>query len=62
MISISQNILNGLELYGQRLDKSYSLTDCISMVIIKQMGIEQILTRDHHFIQEGFTILLPGDR
>ncbi len=32
------------------------------MVIMKQMGIEQILTRDHHFIQEGFTILFPGDR
>lgn len=62
MISISQNILNGLELYGQRLDKGYSLTDCISMVIMKQMGIEQILTRDHHFIQEGFTILFPSDR
>lgn len=48
---------SGLELYGQRSDKAYSLTDCISMVVMKQMGIDQVLTHDHHFTQEGFTIL-----
>jgi predicted nucleic acid-binding protein len=48
---------SGLELYGQRADKAYSLTDCISMVVMKQMGIDQVLTHDHHFTQEGFTVL-----
>ena len=54
--------LSGLDLYEQRLDKGYSLTDCISMVTMKQMGISHILTHDHHFTQEGFTILFSSDR
>ena len=54
--------LGGLELYEQRLDKGYSLTDCISMATMKQMGITRILTHDHHFTQEGFTVLFSGDR
>lgn len=54
--------LGGLDLYEQRLDKGYSLTDCISMVTMKQMGISHILTHDHHFTQEGFTILFSSDR
>ena len=47
----------GLTLYEQRLDKAYSLTDCISMQIMKNMGINSILTHDKHFTQEGFGIL-----
>jgi predicted nucleic acid-binding protein len=49
---------SGLSLYQSRLDKGYSLTDCVSMVVMKQAGIQNILTHDHHFTQEGFTILL----
>lgn len=47
----------GLMLYEQRLDKAYSLTDCISMQIMKKMNIDSILTHDKHFTQEGFMIL-----
>ena len=47
----------GLTLYGQRLDKGYSLTDCISMIVMKQMGITEVLTHDQHFAQEGFTLI-----
>jgi len=50
--------LNGLELYESRLDKGYSLTDCISMNVCRQFGIKEILTHDRHFEQEGFEILL----
>jgi predicted nucleic acid-binding protein len=50
----------GLHLYGQRSDKGYSLTDCISMVIMRQMGITEVLTHDKHFTQESFSILLGG--
>jgi predicted nucleic acid-binding protein len=49
--------LGGLELYRQRFDKQYSLTDCISMQTMKQLEITQVLTHDRHFKQEGFTIL-----
>lgn len=51
-------LLNGLELYETRLDKGYSLTDCISMNVCREMGIQEILTHDRHFEQEGFSILL----
>ena len=50
--------LKGLELYTSRLDKGYSLTDCISMNVCRKLGITEILTHDHHFEQEGFTVLL----
>ena len=47
-----------LDLYRSRLDKAYSLTDCMGMVICRDYGITEVLTHDHHFAQEGFTILL----
>lgn len=50
--------LLGAELYAARLDKGYSLTDCISMNIMRERGITDVLTHDHHFSQEGFNILL----
>ncbi len=52
------SFLNALELYESRLDKGYSLTDCISMNVCREFGITEILTHDHHFEQEGFKILL----
>lgn len=50
--------LKALNLYSSRLDKGYSLTDCISMNVCHEFGIYEILTHDHHFEQEGFQILL----
>jgi uncharacterized protein len=50
--------LAGLALYEGRPDKSYSLTDCISMATMRDQGITDVLTADVHFTQEGFTILL----
>jgi predicted nucleic acid-binding protein len=47
----------GIELYRLRPDKGYSLTDCISMVIMKELNIVEVLTHDRHFTQEGFTVL-----
>lgn len=52
------SFLEGLQLYENRLDKGYSLTDCISMNVMRQLEITEVLTHDKHFIQEGFTILL----
>jgi uncharacterized protein len=48
----------GLTLYKARPDKSYSLTDCISMHAMRERGVSEILTHDDHFRQEGFTVLL----
>jgi len=52
------SLLNGLELYAQRLDQGYSLTDCISMRTMRDYGVRQALTHDRHFAQEGFEVLL----
>ncbi|HEY2975177.1 MAG TPA: PIN domain-containing protein [Pyrinomonadaceae bacterium] len=48
----------GVELYGGRQDKSWSLTDCISFVVMKREGITEALTGDRHFEQAGFKALL----
>jgi uncharacterized protein len=53
-----ESFLSGLALYEKRLDKSYSLTDCISMQLMRAEGIREVLTNDKHFTQEGFTPLL----
>lgn len=34
------------------------MTDCISMSIMHEVGVTEVLTHDHHFAQEGFLILL----
>jgi uncharacterized protein len=53
-----ETFLAGLELYQQRPDKGYSLTDCISMQTMRREGISDALTNDRHFEQEGFRALL----
>jgi len=53
-----KSFLEGFEFYESRLDKGYSLTDCVSMNIMREENISEILTSDNHFGQEGFQILL----
>jgi uncharacterized protein len=46
-----------LSLYERRPDKEYSLVDCMSMTLMRDRGITHVLTNDHHFRQEGFTVV-----
>ena len=48
----------GLKLYIERPDKEWSLTDCISFVVMGDEGLTEALTGDRHFEQAGFTALL----
>ncbi len=57
-----QSFLNGLARYENRSDKSYSIQDCIAMNVMEAEGITQVLTSDHNFEQEGFTILMKPSR
>ena len=48
----------GCALHAQRPDKAWSVTDCISFVVMKERGIGDALTADHHFEQAGFKVLM----
>ena len=48
----------GLDLYARRPDKSWSLTDCVSFAVMREHGLADALTGDHHFEQAGFHVLL----
>ena len=48
----------GIDLYSRRPDKDWSLTDCISFIVMQEHGITNALTGDHHFEQAGFNALL----
>jgi len=50
------------ELYRNRLDKGYSLTDCSTMVLMADEGISEILSADRHFEQHGLTVLLKPQK
>ena len=50
----------GFELYRQRPDKTWGLTDCISFIVMRDQGIQEALTTDRDFEQAGFNALL-GD-
>lgn len=48
----------GVVLFSQRPDKSWSLTDCISFVVVQEHNVTEALTADRHFEQAGFVPLL----
>ena len=49
-----------LDLYAERPDKTWGLVDCASFVVMKDEGITDAFTTDHHFGQAGFACLLPA--
>ncbi len=50
----------GWNIYEQRLDKAWSLTDCISLAVMKEQEISDALTADHHFVQAYHALLAEG--
>lgn len=49
-----------MRLLHSQLDKSYSLCDAVSFVLMRQRSIGEALTTDSHFEQAGFRRLLAG--
>jgi predicted nucleic acid-binding protein len=44
----------GWDYFIRHRDKDYSLTDCVSFIVIEQRGLRLALTFDRHFVQAGF--------
>lgn len=44
-------------LFLERPDKGYSLTDCLSFVVMRRLRVNTALATDAHFAQEGFRIV-----
>ena len=47
-----------IDLLMERQDKTYSLCDAVSFVLMRQRGMAEALSSDRHFEQEGFIRLL----
>ena len=46
------------QLYRERPDKEWALTDCASFIVMEDRGINEALTTDEHFQQAGFQALM----
>jgi predicted nucleic acid-binding protein len=46
------------DFYAARMDEEWSLTDCVSFVVMRDRNIDKALTLDRHFQQAGFCALL----
>jgi predicted nucleic acid-binding protein len=59
IIPLSEELYSqAIELYRQRPDKEWGITDCISFVVMQDYGVTDALTTDEHFNQAGFKALL----
>jgi uncharacterized protein len=55
LVQVEENLfLEGWNYFQRYEDKSYSLTDCISFLVMAKMNIQKALTFDRHFVQAGF--------
>lgn len=51
----------GLAHYQKHSDKGWSLTDCLSMLVMADFGLTEVLTADHHFAQAGYHCVFLTD-
>ena len=59
IIPLSPDLFNrGLARMRERNDKDWSLTDCVSFIVMEEEGLNEALTGDQHFEQAGFKALL----
>ena len=59
IIALDTRLLNrGLDRLASRPDKDWSLTDCVSFVVMEDENVRDALTADQHFEQAGFRAVL----
>ena len=54
-------LLNGFDLFRKYDDKTWSLVDCISFIVMRERDVTGALTPDRHFEQAGFQTLMTTD-
>lgn len=55
LIHVDEDLFRaGFEFLARHTDKRYSLTDCVSFVVMHRMGLHEALAFDAHFEQAGF--------
>jgi predicted nucleic acid-binding protein len=45
---------SALDLYRRHTDKQWGLVDCVSFVVMRNLGLTTALAFDQHFVQAGF--------
>jgi len=59
IIPLSEQLYSrALQLYGERPDKEWGLTDCVSFIVMQDRGMTEALTTDEHFQQAGYQALM----
>lgn len=53
----SMLLSRGLVLHAARDDKTWSLTDCIGIIVMQDYGVTDVLTYDSDFVQAGMRAL-----
>lgn len=54
VLSVSKEVEEkALDLFEKYDDKNFSFTDCISFVMMQDLGIKEAFTFDEHFVQIG---------
>ena len=49
---------SAMQLYRTRPDKNWSLTDCLSFVVMERRHLTDALTTDGHFEQAGLKVMM----
>jgi hypothetical protein len=57
----TDTIATAVRFYEARADKDWSLTDCLSFLVMEQRRVPRALTTDRHFQQAGFETVLLED-
>ena len=61
IVSLDEDLFDkSFALFRDRADKDWSLTDCMSFVVMEAHRISDALTPDEHFTQAGFNALMRG--
>lgn len=59
IIPLSDSLYSrAFQIFRERPDKEWGLTDCASFVVMQERGLREALTADEHFRQAGFRALL----